>query len=170
MCSGGFRFGISSETINTMTSDHEKLFKLVCKGDVAGVAKYLRANVVDLNALSDGGWSPLMWACDGECFEMVRLLVENGADVNQRAAQGWGPLHLAVSTSIDSDCKHKLGRRVDEAPVDIVVYLLWKGADPLARTDEGQTAADIAREVSSDKLADLLERFEMSYKKGVGGN
>jgi ankyrin repeat protein len=147
-----------------MTSDHNKVFRLIRDGDTKGVAKYLPAHPVDLNAVTDKGWTPLMWACDRECFEMVRLLVENGADPNQRIQDGWGPLHLAVSTSIDSDCKHKLGRRVDDAPLDIVVYLLWKGADPFARTGEGQTAADIAREVRSDKLSDLLEKYEMSHK------
>ena len=161
----------TSRRINTvMTSDDKKLFTLIQKGDTKGVAKYLRANQIDLNSVTDGGWTPLMWACDAceqESFELVRLLVESGADVNKCAQNAWGPLHMAVSTSIDSDCKHKLGRRVDDAPVDIVIYLLWKGADSLARTSEGQTAADIAREVRSDKLTDLLERYEISHNKAL---
>ena len=77
-----------------MTSEHDKLFRLIHKGDAPGLAKYLRTQV-DLNDVTDRGWTPLMWACDQECFELVRLLVENGADVNKRDQNGWGPLHMA---------------------------------------------------------------------------
>jgi ankyrin repeat protein len=106
-----------------------------------------------------------MVACEHERFEVVKLLVDSGAEVNQGSQNGWRPLHIAVDAAIDSDCKHKLGRRVDEAPADIVVYLLWKGADPFSRTNDGQTPADIAREVKSAKLVNLLETYERAHNK-----
>ncbi len=144
-----------------MTTEHEKFFKLVHKGATEALSKYLREHPVDVDTLSTG----LLRACDEESFELVRLLVESGADVNRRDANGWTPLHWAVATSIDSDCKHKLGRRVDDAPVDIIVYLLWKGADPLTKSNEGKTPADSARRVDSDKLVHLLEIYEKVGEK-----
>src|SRR4051794_14894301 len=103
-----------------MKLDHDKLFDLISAGATKTIAKYLQKHPVDLNSLNWKGWTPLMLACDQECFEVVRLLVDSGADVNQKAERGWSPLHTAVSTAIDSDCKHGLGRRVGDAPVDIV--------------------------------------------------
>jgi len=148
-----------------MKSKHDKLFELISKGSTKALSKYLQQHRPDLNAISREGWTPLMIACDHEHFEIVRLLVDGGADVNRRSAAGFGPLHTAVDTAIDSDCKHKLGRRVDDAPVDIVVYLLWKGADPFARTNDGYSPADIAREARSAKLVHLLETYEWANGK-----
>ncbi len=148
-----------------MNSEHAKLFDLISKGSDKALSRYLQAHPVDLNAISREGWTPLMVACDQECLDMVKLLVDSGADVNRKGQGGWSPLHIAVDTAIDSDCKHKLGRRVDDAPVEVVVYLLWKGADPFSRTDAGQTPADIAREGNSAKLTHLLETYERAYKK-----
>ncbi len=148
-----------------MKSEYDKLFELISKGSTKALSKYLQRHRPDLNAISREGWTPLMIACDHEHFETVRLLVDSGADVNRRSPAGFGALHTAVDTAIDSDCKHKLGRRVDDAPVDIVVYLLWKGADPFARTNDGYTPADIAREARPAKLVHLLETYERAHKK-----
>lgn len=148
----------------TMTAGHEKLFKLIAKASIKAVARYLQEHPDSANAVAPSGWTPLMVACDNELFEIVRLLVDHGADVNFKAAQGWTPLHIAVDAAIDSDCKHKLGRRVDDAPVDIVVYLLWKGADPFSKTADGETPADLARNVTSTKLVHLLETYERALK------
>ncbi len=150
-----------------MKSEYDKLFELISKGSTKALSKYLQRHRPDLNAISREGWTPLMIACDHEHFEPVRLLVDSGADVNRRSPAGFGALHTAVDTAIDSDCKHKLGRRVDDAPVDIVVYLLWKGADPFARTNDGYTPADIAREARSAKLVHLLETYERAHKRSL---
>jgi uncharacterized protein len=148
-----------------MNPEHDRLFELISKGSIKALSTYLQRHRVDLNAISREGWTPLMVACDQECFDIVKLLLDSGADVNRRSSDGFGPLHIAVDAAIDSDCKHKLGRRVDDAPVDIVVYLLWKGADPFSKTNDGQTPADIARGVRSAKLVHLLETYERAHNK-----
>jgi ankyrin repeat protein len=71
----------------------------------------------------------------------VRLLVQRGADVNHRAAGGWTPLHLAAS----------------RGSLPVIELLLEAGADPAATSDDGKTAADVARERGHPDAARRLE-------------
>jgi ankyrin repeat protein len=73
----------------------------------------------------------------------VRLLLEHGADPNEINAQRISPLIFAIR-----------GRR----PVDIVKALLDAGADPRARTPEGQSAYGYACTVGLSEIATVLER------------
>lgn len=73
---------------------------------------------------------PLHAAVAGRNVEAVRLLIERGADVNARQQIGYTPLMGAASA----------GRQ------DLVRLLLDHGADRTLLSDDGKSAADIARE------------------------
>ncbi len=68
-------------------------------------------------------------------FEIARLLIDAGADVNAVDAQGWAALHYCAKPLPDSDpgAAYALAERL----VDV-------GADPMARTYAGITAAELA--------------------------
>ena len=72
---------------------------------------------------------------------MVSLLVAQDADVNVAQHGGWTPLHQAASHG-------------DE---QMVKFLLESGADPSLESDDGRTAADMARENKFGQVAGLLE-------------
>lgn len=70
----------------------------------------------------------------------VALLLERGADPNVRQQIGYTPLMGAASAGRD----------------DMVDLLLERGADPALVSDEGKTAADIARDHGHTALAERL--------------
>jgi ankyrin repeat protein len=83
---------------------------------------------------------PLHAAVASRNAEAVALLLERGADVNARQQVGYTPLMGAASA----------GRE------DFVDQLLAKGADRTLTSDDGKTAAAIAREHGHEALGDRL--------------
>jgi ankyrin repeat protein len=86
------------------------------------------------------GWSPLHYAASGPEWRVLELLVSKGAMVDARSPNGSTPLMMA-------------SRYGSEAAVQL---LLDKGANPALKNDLGLSAADFARQVGRDKLADRL--------------
>lgn len=72
---------------------------------------------------------------------MVHLLVRHGAGVNVAQHGGWTPLHQAAAHG-------------DE---QMVRFLLESGADPAIESEDGRTAADMARENNYVQAVELLE-------------
>ncbi|WP_245745320.1 ankyrin repeat domain-containing protein [Deinococcus reticulitermitis] len=83
---------------------------------------------------------PLHSALGGRHWAVAQVLIGRGADVNAPQLGGWTPLLLAVR----------------EGAAEVVADLLARGAFPHAQTDEGESAADLARENGGEAL---LTRF-----------
>ena len=84
---------------------------------------------------------PLHAAVAGRNAEAVALLLGRGADPNARQQVGYTPLMGAAGA----------GR------ADLVDLLLRHGADPALTSEDGKTAAAVAREHSHEALAARLE-------------
>jgi len=97
-----------------------------------------------LEAVSQNPMSntPMHAAIAGPAGEaLAPLLVGFGADVKYVGGSGVSALHLAASRGFESLCK----------------LLLARGADRLAKTEDGKTAAEIARERGHLSTAAMLE-------------
>ena len=80
---------------------------------------------------------------------VVAQLIAAGVDVNRRYAHGLTALMWAAG--------HDASAGVED--VDATVKLLIeRGADLSLKDDRGKTAANIARELGSERVARLLER------------
>ncbi len=77
---------------------------------------------------------------EDNALELVRLLVEAGADVDAAQRSGWTPLHQASAHGFES----------------LASYLLESGADRTLKGENGQNAADLARDAGFVSLADAL--------------
>jgi len=105
---------------------------LATKGCTKGhinVVKYLLSQNADPNAQNDNATAPLHNAVKHRGLDMVKCLVEEGANVTINIPDNRGntPLHDAAS-------RH----------VNIVSYLIEKGANPSAINQAGNTALDCA--------------------------
>jgi len=84
--------GVNSKDRNGMTALHHAAGQNQVESAV-----FLISKGADLEAKSNGGFTPLAWALKwmGEA-EIVRLLLDSGADVNGKATPGNTPLDLAI--------------------------------------------------------------------------
>ena len=87
--------------------------------------------------------TPLDWATLANRVDMARLMIQRGADVNHVDKHGMTPLLYAASIDFG-----------DSAMLDL---LLSSGANPGARTKEGMTALDLARQYKHTHLVASLE-------------
>lgn len=96
----------------------------------------------NINLPGNGGQTPLLTAIksNDQSLETVRLLVENGADVNRGDVSGWTPLHEACS----------------KGDLELVKYLVSKGADKSLRNKDGATPFAVIPEERKD-LMDYLK-------------
>jgi len=76
-------------------------------------------------------------------IEIMKILLENGPNPNCRNWFGQTPLHVAVSCG---------------APLDIVQFLVMKGADPLVLDQKGKTVLHYVRKgVMEDSSVEIIE-------------
>lgn len=95
-----------------------------------------------LDARSKNLDTPLDYATESGHLEIVKLLINAGVDVNLTGENGWSPLHNAASIS----------RKI---AVDVVKILLDAGANPAARSGDGQYPYQVA--VNANVKTMLLE-------------
>ena len=108
----------------------------------AGAARLLLDGGADVHAVARNEMKvqPLHAAVAARDIEIVRLLLDRGADSNARQQVGYTALMGAAGAGRD----------------DMVSLLLAHGADPALRSDDGKSAADIAREHGHTALAERL--------------
>ncbi len=96
-----------------------KVMQRKTEGVQALIDKGADVNMHDKNS----GVTPLVMACTHGLVDIAKLLIKNGADVNLPGKNGTTPLIAAAGRSLE-----------------LVELLLEKGADPAARTQEGECA------------------------------
>jgi ankyrin repeat protein len=114
---------------------------VAAKGDIEAVKQHLAAGV-DVNAKSDDGGTPLLYAAAYGHKKIVELLIAAGADVNVKNENGKTTLHFAVLN----------GRKV------IGELLIAKGADVNAKDEDGKTPLDATYVFNKTETADLLRK------------
>ncbi len=104
--------------------------------DACDQARMLLAAGADPSACNDLNQTALHAAAAGGSWRVVKALLEAGADVNGRDGQGKTALHWAVSGNI---MPHRLPDHLKT-----IELLLDSGADPAARTLNGENVLDLA--------------------------
>lgn len=88
--------GCPTDYIHATELRNKTALHLATAHDREDVVELLLEYGADVNARSDGGWTPLHNACDKGCEKIVRMLLEAGADFNSQLLNGMTPLHLAA--------------------------------------------------------------------------
>ena len=86
-------------------------------------------------------FTPGHHAVELDDFDTLRRLLDQGADIQDPVHGGWTLLHHAVDGEID------VANQQDEpVHVDMTAFLLARGADPLAASEDGTTPLSFAQE------------------------
>ncbi|HYE39475.1 MAG TPA: ankyrin repeat domain-containing protein [Ramlibacter sp.] len=131
----------------------------------------------DVNRLNAVGESPLMMAALKGQLDWCERLIERGADVNKT---GWTPLHYAATGGhlkvialllehhafIDAQSPNRttpLMMAARYGSEDSARALMEAGADPTLRNERHMTAADFARSVGREPLAQAIDQYAQQY-------
>jgi ankyrin repeat protein len=124
-----------------------------------GLAKYLLDRGADPNLPNKGGWTPLYLATDNrniengdypvrkgdmDHLEFIKLLVDRGADVNARVKDSTETRTVFTNQWLDENGATAFLRASQSGDVELMHYLLSKGADPKIATVLGVTALHVA--------------------------
>jgi ankyrin repeat protein len=159
-------------TLSAMAADlNRQLFDAARAGNVEQV-KNLLSRGADVNTGGFGS-SILEHAALGGNLEMAKLLIERGADVNAENNNGWTVLMSAASGDTRDVMRRLREQRADtkakknKAPTDwreaeqgnleVVKFLIEKGADVNARDKSGHTAVKVAAAHRHGKLVEFLK-------------
>ena len=145
------------------------------------VARLLAADPSLANAAAPDGHVPLGLAAFFGHPSTVRLLLRHGASVQTVAqnAMRVQPLHAAIASRnpdavaaiLDAGPDVNARQQVGYTPLmgaaaggsaDVVEWLLARGADPSLTSEDGKTAATVAREHGHPALAEKLELLATS--------
>lgn len=121
------------------------LLEAAARGDIEEVRRLLMLQVSP-DSTNEDGLTALHQCCIDDSEEMMKLLIEFGANVNAKDSEQWTPLHAA------STCGH----------LQLVKYLIAKGADLLAVNADGNMPYDICED---EMTLDYIES-EMA-KRGI---
>lgn len=173
------RYQLRSDLVDLLRAAHPGLdvFEAAALGEQERLAELLERDPGLIAACSTDGFTPLHLAAFFGEMPTVELLLERGAPVNA-AAQNPSqvmPLHSAVALN-----HHAVVERLVAAGADVnarqqggwtplqgaahngqqetVRFLLDHGADAVAKSEQGLTAADLARAKKHQAVADLLGR------------
>lgn len=127
---------------------------VVIEGDVEGMKDVLSSEMKSaVNRMSPVGLTALHQAAVDGNVECANVLVLNGADVNVQDCEGWTPLHAAAV----------------EGHTEFVHFLLMANADPNVRSDDDETACDLAKKRMIRKMllaamnGNFLELYSEPY-------
>jgi uncharacterized protein len=151
------------------------IWEAAALGREADLRRLLERDAALANAWAPDGHTPLGLAAFFAGTGTVRLLLEHGADVAAAARNGMQvqPLHAAIASGHADTSRLLLERgaavnarqQAGYTPLmgaaaagrrDLVDLLIGRGADPSLTSDDGKTAADLARERGHGELAGYL--------------
>ena len=82
--------------INAVEIRDKTCIHLASSHDRDDIVEMLLRYGAEVNAKSDGGWTPLHNACETGSEKIVRILLAAGAEINAKLLNGMSPLHLAA--------------------------------------------------------------------------
>lgn len=166
------------------------LIELVRNNDVEGVRGYI-ATGKDLNVTDKLHRSGLHMASWAGNVDILQMLIRAKADITLKAMDAFTLLHFAATSSSPNaaQCIELIGKKaraiihqrsskglksalhlaIPKGRVDVIQALLEIGLDPLAKTSNGQTAVDLAKQVKNPEVYNIVRSFAENRGKQFTG-
>lgn len=109
---------------------------------------YLLEQKMDINAATKNGWTPLFIAARDGRSEAAKLLIFRGAKLDTQSNLGATPLLMAITQKYPSE----------KEQLDLITYMLARGADPNLADRNGQTPLFYATALKNKKIIALLKK------------
>lgn len=179
---------LSATDINLDTLDNQDLTALhwaAVTGDKESIDSILDAGF-DVNTRGAGGYTALHLAAQKGNAKAIEHLVNRGADVTASTEDGVTPLHLIAYSGV-SDCLqllHEKGASLDcvnsegytplhiaieEKKIGVIMGLLKRGADPLLKTNDGESGLDLANETKHPFIMEILKHYGYEVEINLSG-
>jgi ankyrin repeat protein len=148
------------------TENKKDLFKAIQSGDHARVEEILAQELQLVDAVDENGLSAVLTAVYYNRPAIAARLVERGAHLNIFESAVTGDIARLRQFVEDEPGLVNATQEQDITPLHeaaqnghlaLVTLLLEYGADRLAKTTGGLTAADLARQPGHDEVVNLLE-------------
>src|SRR5690554_3770428 len=133
---------------------------LSCAVQSPDIAQLLIDLGFDVNHENYFGKTPLYYGIQFGDLAIVKLLVKNGADVNH-CYKGKDELPWEYQYSLTGK-RTPLMHAAQHANVEILQYLLEKGADPQMKDEAGKTAIDYAKRAEREENEEFLKEWVVS--------
>ena len=123
-------------------NDDKKMIPIL--NEYAELPEYSEMGIPTLNTKSLFGNYPINIAAARGLLNEVIIILSHGVDVNTAGEHNYTPLHNAI----------------EQGHIEVVRYLLNHGANPFAKTDYGDTPAQLAKKLKEQKVFELLQAYE----------
>lgn len=140
------------KNIDAQDSDLNTALCLAAANGYKEMAEELIEAGADVNARSEGGWTPLHSAAKNKYVEVAKVLIDAGADVN----------------AADDECRSVLHTAVRQNCPEMVQVLIDAGADINAKNSRGYTPIELA-EGEATKTLLLIAAGEDIKNKDING-
>lgn len=164
------------------TSEEQKLFEAIKRGDISKVEQLLKSSSVDVNCRHAMGWSPLLVAAINDWPQIVQLLLDFGADIDIRdefsnisqISRQLRLNYLRVAMAREEEFSNLLSLNVSfrgttalhyavlANSLETVELLIKRGANPNLENEMGHKPIDYVKE-GNQKLRNLLLDYESKY-------
>ncbi|CAB0019255.1 unnamed protein product [Nesidiocoris tenuis] len=127
-----------------LSEEEKKVFDLISKGDLSGLATHMTLHGIKPNILDDHGMTPLTHACFKGNKEISQFLIDQGADVNSdKHEHGYTALHFAALSGNSDLCQ----------------ILLAADAKPYKTTSVGRTPSQMGGFVGNHQCVAVINNF-----------
>lgn len=132
------------DSFETLTLTAPPIHAATWNGHI-NVVETLIAVGADVNAIDQGGYTPLMIAAQTNDVDMIDLFIEAGADID----------YAADCATCDQETALILA--AENGSAETVEQLLLEGADKQKTLQDGQSALDLAQQENYTDIVELLQ-------------
>lgn len=152
-----------SDEVSQSTFRTNKCYNLLNAVDwneIEKVKRWVKKHPDEIDIATTDGETALIWAASRGYFDIAKFLIDNGADINYKTPWNKTPLYWAADTPYP---------KVNQ--LDIIVYLIEKGADLYTKSLSGKIFYDRLSKEDKERLRlrlpDIVDEIEsyLSSKK-----